>query len=65
MLLYLYYHLTVALKTLVSCLFRLLFLDREFLAEKLYSIEVTNESEESALMKFYELMARPLQGVCR
>jgi hypothetical protein len=55
----------MALKTLVNCLFRLLFLDREFLAEKLYSIEVANESEESALMKFYELMARPLQGVCR
>jgi hypothetical protein len=57
--------LTMDMKTFVYCLFKLLCLDREFLAEKLYSIEVANESEESALMKFYELMARPLQGVCR
>jgi hypothetical protein len=39
--------------------------DREYLEKKLYSINVEAESEESAMVKFYELIARPVQGVCR
>jgi hypothetical protein len=39
--------------------------DREYLEKNLYSINVEAESEESAMVKFYELIARPVQGVCR
>jgi hypothetical protein len=39
--------------------------DKEYLEKKLYSINVEAESEESAMVKFYELIARPVQGVCR
>jgi hypothetical protein len=39
--------------------------DREYLEKNLYSINVEAESEESAMVRFYELIARPVQGVCR
>jgi hypothetical protein len=42
-----------------------LLLDKEFLKSKFLSIDVETETEESAMVKFYELVARPLQGVCR
>ena len=39
--------------------------DKVFLHEKLYSIDMDKETEETAMVKFYELTARPVQGVCR